>query len=87
MRGAEILCSTNASNRFVGWKLIEDSVGETMGGEPYGPFLAKTIEAADARAYKLNVIYNGALIARALTEEELQQITYLKLKNVRYQAW
>lgn len=86
MRSDRILCSNYESGRFVAWKLIEDSVGETDSKVPYGPYLAPTLADAERRATKLNAIYDGKIKARALSEEELQQITFAKLKNVRYTA-
>jgi len=88
----EIMChaisdaDSTRFHSFVAWKQLHESVGFTHTGRAYSPFIAEHQLLAEVRMRKLNIIYKGALKVREFTEEEIYDITILKLKNVRDQT-
>ena len=71
---------------FVAWRQISECVGGTTTGREYSPYLANHPVLAEVRMRKLNIIYNGSLRVRELTQDEIFDITIQKLKYVRNQT-
>ena len=70
-------------NAFVAWKQVQECVGFTHTGKEYSPYLAEHQLLAEVKMRKLNIIYHGTLKVIEIPDEDLQDITIQKLKNVR----
>jgi hypothetical protein len=85
----EIMCHLSDANdgtrfrSFVAWKPLQECVGFTHTGKAYSPYLATHPLLAQVRMRTLNIIYNGILQVVEIHDEDMQDITIQKLKNVR----